>query len=114
RPWFKSAGTYPASAVATDLGGKVLVVGRSSEPTSLYALAAAVRFRVAPLAELGSAPDVVLLGADVHNGSGWAYLQAFPRGDAAVVCVGSHDHEFTLVRVAASGAFEPVHVESGL
>jgi hypothetical protein len=95
---------FGAEPAATDLAGRVLLAVSPGPGRGL-------RLRLAPVAQLEEADDLVVFDDADHGG-----LQLEPvgrplvRGDAAVVLVtaASETHPTYAVRVDASGAFAPV------
>jgi hypothetical protein len=95
-----------------DLDGKVLVVGAAKQNGRFGYAEGSIRFRLAPIGDLATTPDVVIVGADDSDyGIDWMHAQTFVRGSAALVLLSGYASRFFAVRIDATGALTPVRVD---
>jgi hypothetical protein len=97
----------------SDVDGKAILVGIGMTAGPVAAASVkTVRMRVAPVSEIASAPDVVVLGDPAHDGVDVTDVHVYVRRGAALVLVSSTEREpFRAIAVAASGAFEGLRVQ---
>lgn len=104
-PWDVGGALY-----AADLGGRALVLGLGTTPGPLTGRSvASVRMRMAPLAALASAADVVLFSDAAHDGAPVADVAVFARdGVALILLAGDDPLPYRVIRLDALGNFAPV------
>jgi hypothetical protein len=94
---------------AVDLSGRVLIVRHASRSSAIGAPPVeALVARFAPVAELASAAERVLVADSGHGGVDPASVQALARGDAALVVVGARDGKAWGMRFAADSDAGPI------
>lgn len=106
-------GPLPTAPVAVRLGERVLLAFRRASPDGADA---GVRIRLAPAAELASAPEIVVLDPmetepTREAGTVVVRLQAYARSGHAWLLV-FRDGEWLPIHVAPDGAFEAVRAAS--
>jgi hypothetical protein len=104
-PWDVGGSLYTA-----DLGGQALVLGLGTTPGPLSGKSVtSVRMRMAPLAAIGEAPDVVLFSDQAHDGAAVADVSVYVRDAVAIVLLtGDRPFPYRAIRVDELGAFEAV------
>jgi hypothetical protein len=106
-PWDVGGPLY-----AADLGGRALVLGLGATPGPLTGkTVASVRMRMAPLAAISHAADVVLFADQAHDGAVVADVTVYVRDGAALVLLRGDDPlPYRAVRVDGLGNFVPVTI----
>jgi hypothetical protein len=97
----------------TDIDGKAMLVGigMTAGPVAASSVKT-VRMRVAPVAEIAQAPDIVLIGDPAHDGVDVSDVHVYVRRGGALVLITSNEREpYRAIAVAANGAFDPLRVE---
>jgi hypothetical protein len=96
----------------SDVDGRVILVGIGMTGGPVVAGSVkTVRMRLAPLQEIASAPDTVLLGDPTHEGVDVTAVNVYVRRGAALLLVTSEGPEpFRAIAVSGSGAFDALHV----
>jgi hypothetical protein len=98
--------------VAVDVGGHIVAIRHAARPSVLTAEPVeAIVARVGSIAELARAPERVLVADAAHGGVDPASVQAFARGDDAVVIVNGRDGRVWGLHVGAAGDASPLRVE---
>jgi hypothetical protein len=95
---------------AADLGGRTFVLGLGTTPGPLTGKSVtSVRMRMAPLAALPSAPDVVLFSDQAHDGASVSDVHVYVRdGSALVLLRGDDPLPYRAIHIDALGNFAPV------
>jgi hypothetical protein len=93
-----------------DLGGRALVLGLGTTPAPLTGKSVtSVRMRMAPLAAIGEASDVVLFSDAAHDGAPISDVAVYVRDSVALVLLkGDGPFHYRAIRVDDLGNFEPV------
>ncbi len=96
---------------ASDLDGKVILTRVVKAATPLSGTTLSLRMRLAPIAEVARAPDVVLLGDEKHAGMALnGSVDVYVRRNAAAVLV-RDDKVLRGIRVSADGKFDGLKLE---
>ncbi len=97
---------------SADLGGRALVLGLGSTPGPLTGkTVTSVRMRMAPLAAIPYASDVVLFGDQAHDGAAVTNVTVYVRDGAALVLLRSDQLlPYRAIRLDALGNFVPVTI----
>jgi hypothetical protein len=98
---------------AADLGGRTLLLGLGSTEGPLSGKSVtSVRMRLAPLAAIATAPDVVLFSDSAHDGASVSRASVFVRdGVALALLKGDDPPSYRALRIDAQGDFSAVRVE---
>jgi hypothetical protein len=99
---------------AADLGGRALLLGLGTTPGPLLGKSvASVRMRMAPLAAIAKAEDVVLFSDQAHDGAAVSSVSVFVRDEVALALLlldGDEPLPLRAIRLDALGDFHPVIV----
>ncbi len=98
------------SLFTADLGVRALLLGLGTTPGPLLGRSVtSLRMRMAPLAALSAAPDVVLFSDQAHDGADLEGISVFVRDGVALVLLrGDDSAPYRALRLDSLGSFSPV------